>query len=415
VTDRQPLGELLRDLTPQVLGALAGRSTDFAACEDAVQEALLAASMQWPADGWPENPRGWLITVAERRLHDAFRSESARRNRETHEAALAVSSPHAEEPSEETGHGDDTLILLFMCCHPALSPPSQLALTLRAVGGLTTAEIAREFMVPESTMAQRISRAKSRIRATGVSFRLPSEAERPDRLRVVLHVLYLVFTEGHTSTTGPVLHRAELTSEAIRLARILHRLLPDDGEVTGLLALMLLTDARRGARTDASGALVPLADQDRAVWDHAAIEEGIALISAMLGTVAAGPYQVQAAIAAIHGEARSAAETDWTQILLLYRVLDDLSPNPMTRLNMAVAAAMVDGPLAGLDIVAGVELEENVDLSHRIDAVRGHLLEMSGDLPGARTAYRLAAQKTMSMPEQRYLERQAARLERETE
>jgi RNA polymerase sigma factor (sigma-70 family) len=357
VTDRQPLGELLRDLTPQVLGALAGRSTDFAACEDAVQEALLAASMQWPADGWPENPRGWLITVAERRLHDAFRSESARRNRETHEAALAVSSPHAEEPSEETGHGDDTLILLFMCCHPALSPPSQLALTLRAVGGLTTAEIAREFMVPESTMAQRISRAKSRIRATGVSFRLPSEAERPDRLRVVLHVLYLVFTEGHTSTTGPVLHRAELTSEAIRLARILHRLLPDDGEVTGLLALMLLTDARRGARTDASGALVPLADQDRAVWDHAAIEEGIALISAMLGTVAAGPYQVQAAIAAIHGEARSAAETDWTQILLLYRVLDDLSPNPMTRLNMAVAAAMVDGPLAGLDIVAGVELE----------------------------------------------------------
>ena len=414
MTDRQPLEELLRDLTPQVLGAIASRSTDFAACEDAVQESLLAASMQWPVGGRPENPRGWLITVAERRLQDAVRAESARRNREAREAALVASSSYAEEPSEESGH-DDTLILLFLCCHPALSPPSQLALTLRAVGGLTTAEIARGFMVPESTMAQRISRAKSRIRATGISFRMPSEAERPDRLRVVLHVLYLIFTEGHTSTAGPVLHRAELTSEAIRLARILHRLLPEDGEVTGLLALMLLTDARRDARTDASGALVPLADQDRAAWDHVAIEEGIALISATLGTVDAGPYQLQAAIAALHGEAQSAADTDWTQILVLYRVLDDLSPNPMTRLNLAVATAMVDGPRAGLDIVAELDQEPSVDLSHRIDAVRGHLLEMSGDVSGARTAYRLAARKTMSLPEQRYLERQAARLDRETE
>ena len=415
MSDCQPLEDLLRDLVPQVLGALARRNTDFAACEDAVQESLLAASMQWPVEGRPENPRGWLITVAERRLHDAVRAESARRNREVREAVLAVGSSSTGGQTEEAGQGDDTLILLFMCCHPALSPPSQLALTLRAVGGLTTAEIARGFMVPESTMAQRISRAKARIRATGISFRMPSKAERPDRLRVVLHVLYLIFTEGHTSTAGPLLRRAELTSEAIRLARILHRVLPDDGEVAGLLALMLLTDARRDTRIDASGALIPLADQDRAAWDSAAIEEGIALIGATLGSVVAGPYQLQAAIAALHGEAKSAADTDWAQILLLYRVLVDLSPNPMTRLNLAVAAAMVDGPTAGLDIIADLDQADGVDMSHRIDAVRGHLLEMAGDFPAARVAYRAAGRRTMSLPEQRYLERLASRLDRETD
>jgi len=408
VTD-QPLQDLLRELAPQVLGALARRESDFAACEDAVQEALLAASQQWPVEGRPENARAWLLTVAQRKLYSAIRTETARRTREVRDAALTAAM-YAGAPDEEPAAGDDTLTLLFMCCHPALSPPSQLALTLRAVGGMTTAEIARGFMVPEATMAQRISRAKSRIKATGVRFRIPSEMERPDRLRVVLHVLYLIFTEGHTSTAGPSLQRVELTSEAIRLARILHRLLPEDGEVTGLLALMLLTDARRDARTDTAGALVPLADQDRSAWDHVAIEEGAALIGATLGTVAAGPYQIQAAIAALHGEAKTAADTDWAQIRALYRVLDELAPNPMTRLNLAVAAAMLDGPNAGLALVAEVEGTGDLDLSHRIYAVRAHLLEMAGHFPGAQAAYRQAAQLTKSLPEQRYLEQQAGRL-----
>jgi predicted RNA polymerase sigma factor len=300
--------------------------------------------------------------------------------------------------------------LLFLCCHPALSPPSQVALTLRAVGGLTTAEIASAFLVPEATMAQRISRAKQSIKASGGQFVMPPAAERADRLRVVLHVLYLIFNEGYTATAGPDLQRAELAVEAIRLTREVHRLLPDDGEVAGLLALMLLTDARRPARTRADGALVPLADQDRGRWNVEAIAEGVTLISETLPRAQVGPYQLQAAIAAVHAEAATADDTDWPQILALYELLERVSPNPMVTLNRAVAVAMVRGPEAGLDVLASLDDDERMARHHRLDAVRAHLLEMAGDDPAARAMYRSAARRTTSLPERRYLEERAARL-----
>jgi RNA polymerase sigma factor (sigma-70 family) len=394
--------DLLHRLAPQVLGALVRRYGRFDACEDAVQEALLAAAVQWPVEGVPENPSAWLVTVASRRLTDQLRSESARRRREE---TLA-----GEVPAGEAIDEDDTLTLLFMCCHPALSPPSQLALTLRAVGGLTTAQIASAFLVPEATMAQRISRAKQRIKATGIPFRMPPESELPDRLRVVLHVLYLIFNEGYTATSGPQLQRGELTREAIRLAREVHRLLPDDGEVAGLLALMLLTDARRAGRTTADGALVPLAKQDRSLWDRALIREGVDLITATLARAPIGPYQVQAAIAAIHAEAPRAEDTDWPQVLALYELLEKLSPNPMVTLNRAVAVAMVHGARAGLDLLATLDADDRVAAHHRLEVVRGHLLEMAGDHAGAIESYHTAARRTTSLPERRYLEGRAARL-----
>ena len=396
--------DLLRELAPQVLGVLVRRYGRFDASEDAVQEALLAAAIQWPEGGMPENPRAWLVTVASRRLVDGWRSESARRRREEHLTVLEVpeTGPVAER--------DDTLTLLFLCCHPSLSVPSQLALTLRAVGGLTTAEIANAFLVPEPTMAQRISRAKQTIRDAGARFDLPPEAERKDRLRVVLHVLYLVFNEGYTTSAGPALHRADLTSEAIRLARLLRRLLPQEGEIAGLLALMLLTDARRAARTTADGALVPLADQDRALWDRTQIEEGVGIIGDTLGRGAIGPYQLQAAIAAIHDEAPSADETDWPQILALYDVLEQVSPGPVVTLNRAVAVAMVDGPRAGLAVLGTLDADDRMTHTHRLEAVRGHLLELAGDPDAARESYRRAARMTASVPEQRYLAMRAARL-----
>ena len=396
--------DLLRELAPQVLGALVRRYGRFDASEDAVQEALLAAAIQWPEGGMPENPRAWLVTVASRRLVDGWRSESARRRREEHLTVLEVpeTGPVAER--------DDTLTLLFLCCHPSLSVPSQLALTLRAVGGLTTAEIANAFLVPEPTMAQRISRAKQTIRDAGARFDLPPEAERKDRLRVVLHVLYLLFNEGYTTSAGPTLHRADLTSEAIRLARLLRRLLPQEGEIAGLLALMLLTDARRAARTTADGALVPLADQDRALWDRTQIEEGVGIIGDTLGRGAIGPYQLQAAIAAIHDEAPSADETDWPQILALYDVLEQVSPGPVVTLNRAVAVAMVDGPRAGLAVLGTLDADDRMTHTHRLEAVRGHLLELAGDPDAARESYRRAARMTASVPEQRYLAMRAARL-----
>jgi RNA polymerase sigma factor (sigma-70 family) len=396
--------DLLRELAPQVLGALVRRYGRFDASEDAVQEALLAAAIQWPEGGMPENPRAWLVTVASRRLVDGWRSESARRRREEHLTVLEVpeTGPVAER--------DDTLTLLFLCCHPSLSVPSQLALTLRAVGGLTTAEIANAFLVPEPTIAQRISRAKQTIRDTGARFDLPPEAERKDRLRVVLHVLYLLFNEGYTTSAGPALHRADLTSEAIRLARLLRRLLPQEGEIAGLLALMLLTDARRAARTTAEGALVPLADQDRALWDRTQIEEGVGIIGDTLGRGAIGPYQLQAAIAAIHDEAPSADETDWPQILALYDVLEQVSPGPIVTLNRAVAVAMVDGPGAGLAVLGTLDADDRMAHTHRLEAVRGHLLELAGDPDAARESYRRAARMTASVPEQRYLAMRAARL-----
>ena len=396
--------DLLRELAPQVLGALVRRYGHFDACEDAVQEALLAGTVQWPDQGLPQNPRGWLITVASRRVTDQLRSDQARRRREDTTAALA---PRDEL---EVPDRDDTLTLLFLCCHPALSPASQLALTLRAVGGLTTRQIANAFLVPEATMAQRISRAKQRIKETGIPFEMPPEPERADRLRVVLHVLYLVFNEGYTATSGPHLHRAELTAEAIRLTRVVHQLLPEDGEVTGLLALMLLTDARRPARTRAYGSLVPLDEQDRSRWDQEAIREGVALITSSLAEAPIGPYQLQAAIAAVHDEAATAADTDWRQILGLYDLLDRLAPNPMVTLNRAVAVAMVRGPEAALDVLATLDADERMAGHYRLAAVRAHFWEMAGDRAAARSGYREAARRTTSIPERRYLESRADRL-----
>jgi RNA polymerase sigma factor (sigma-70 family) len=399
-----PIEDLMRELAPQVLGALVRRHGQFDACEDAVQEALLAASQQWPEKGVPDNPRSWLVTVANRRLVDEWRSESARRRRE--ENALALELPVERQPSQH----DDSLTLLFLCCHPSLSTPSQLALTLRAVGGLTTAEIAHAFLVPEATMAQRISRAKERIRSAGARFELPPEADRAGRLLVVMHVLYLIFNEGYMTSSGPTLHRADLTSEAIRLTRMLHRLVPREGEVAGLLALMLLTDARRAARTTADGSIVPLAEQQRSLWNSAQIEEGVALLTRTLGTVPIGAYQLQAAIAAVHDEAPSADETDWPQILALYEVLERVAPGPVVTLNRAVAVAMVSGPRAGLALLGTLDSDERMAHNHRLEAVRAHLLELAGDPVGARQAYLRAARMTASLPEQRHLNLRAARL-----
>jgi RNA polymerase sigma factor (sigma-70 family) len=404
---------LLRELAPQVLGVLVRRHGQFDLCEDAVQEALLAAAVQWPAEGVPERPRGWLVTVASRRMTDQIRGESARRRREE---AVATASPADElvapaADADAPAAADDTLTLLFLCCHPALSAPSQLALTLRAVGGLTTAQVARAFLVPEATMAQRISRAKQTIKAAGARFAMPPPAERPERLRVVLQVLYLIFNEGYAASSGPDLQRADLTAEAIRLARELHRLLPDDGEVAGLLALLLLTDARRPARSRPDGSLVPLAEQDRSRWDAAAIAEGVALISATLARAQLGPYQLQAAIAAVHDEAATAADTDWRQILVLYELLAQVAPSPVVTLNHAVALAMVRGPRAGLELLTTLDDDARMAGSHRLDAVRAHLLELAGDTAAARERYRAAARRTTSLPEQRYLEGRAALLD----
>jgi RNA polymerase sigma factor (sigma-70 family) len=404
--------DLLRQQAPQVLGALVRRYGHFDAAEDAVQDALLAAAVQWPDSGVPDNPRAWLITVASRRLTDQLRSESARRRREETAVALTPSDAWVTAPpaDEQPGDSDDTLTLLFMCCHPSLSSPSQVALTLRAVGGLTTTQIARAFMVPEATMGQRISRAKQSIKTAGARFDLPPEEDRADRLRAVLHVLYLIFNEGYTATSGEDLQHVELAAEAIRLTRQVHRLLPGDGEVTGLLALMLLTDARRPARTRPDGSLVPLAEQDRGLWTTAAIAEGVELVTGALQRGEIGPYQVQAAIAAVHDEAATAADTDWAQILALYDVLERIAPNPMVTLNHAVAVAMVHGPRAGLDLLETLSGDSRLAEHHRLEAVRAHLLEMTGDTPAAHAAYLLAAQRTTSLPEQRYLEGKAARL-----
>jgi RNA polymerase sigma factor (sigma-70 family) len=401
---------LLRELAPRVLGTLVRRWGQFDACEDAVQEALLAAAVQWPADGVPDNPRGWLVTVAARRLTDEIRAESARRRREI---AVATADPVEVAPAadEQPPAADDTLTLLFLCCHPAVTPPSQLALTLRAVGGLTTAEIARAFLVPEATMAQRISRAKARIKAAGAEFTMPAEGELAERMRVVLHVLYLIFNEGYTATAGPDLHRADLTAEAIRLTRAVWARRPGDAEVAGLLALMLLTEARRPARTTADGSLVPLSEQDRSLWHRESVVEGLELVTGALSAgTPVGPYQLQAAIAAVHAEATSDADTDWAQIVLLYELLGRVAPGPMVTLNQAVAVAMAHGPAAGLALLSALDGDERMTGHHRLDAVRAHLLEMAGDREAALESYRAAARRTTSLPEQRYLEGRAAML-----
>ncbi|MEU7561004.1 RNA polymerase sigma factor [Streptomyces eurythermus] len=402
--------DLLRTLVPQVVGVLTRRWGDFADAEDAVQEALLHATTQWSAEGVPRNPRGWLVQVAGRRMTEQVRSAQARRRREELVAgqipADRRSAPGADT-GDESAH-DDTLTLLFLCCHPVLPPASAIALTLRSVGGLTTGEIARAFLVPEATMGQRISRAKRRIKDSGVPFRTPDDDEWPARLDAVLHVLYLIFNEGYATSTGPELRRVELTREAIRLARAVHTLLPDNTEVAGLLALMLLTEARGPARTGADGELVPLAEQDRSRWDTAAIAEGVALITAALPRGPVGPYQVQAAIAAVHDEAPTAAETDWPQILALYGVLARISHNPFITLNRAVAVAMVDGPAAGLALLA--DPHPALAGHHRLYAVRAHLHELAGEREAAVADYRTAARRTTSLPERHHLSLLAARL-----
>jgi RNA polymerase sigma factor (sigma-70 family) len=394
--------DLLRELAPQVLGALVRRYGHFDTAEDAVQEALLAAARQWPVEGVPDNPRAWLIRVAARRLTDLLRSDQARRGREDTVAAWPVPAPGPAT--------DDSLVLLFMCCHPALSAASQIALTLRAVGGLTTAEVARAFLVPEDTMTRRITRAKRTIKDSGVPFGLPPSSDRAARLAAVLHVLYLIFNEGYVGTAGPSLQRVELSTEAIRLARLVRRLLPDDTEATGLLALMLLTDARRAARTARDGTPVPMAEQDRTLWNRTQIAEGVALISSALPRGDAGPYQIQAAIAALHDEAEGPEDTDWPQIKLLYEVLLGLADNPVVALNHAVAVAMVHGPLAGLALLDPLGKDDRLAADHRWHTARAHLLELAGDRDAARAAYLTAATKTMSQPQQRYLHTRAARL-----
>lgn len=402
--DQKDAEGLLRSLAPQVLGILVRRFGDFAACEDALQEALLAAVQHWSREGIPDNPRGWLVRAASRRFTDLVRSEQARRRREEQ-------TSRQPPPSAGPAH-DDTLSLLFLCCHPALTSASRIALTLRAVGGLSTAEIARAYLVPEATMAQRISRAKQQIQASGASFQMPAPGsqEWTSRLRSVLHVLYLVFNEGYSATGGPSLHRVELSAEAIRLTTELHRTLPDEGEVSALLALMLLTDARRPARTGPDGELIPLAEQDRTLWDRRLIARGTALLDSTMGNGKPGEYRLQAAIAALHDRARRAEDTDWPQIHGLYDLLEQLTGNPIVTLNKAVALAMVDGPTAGLDLLATLDGEGRLAGHYRLRAVRAHLLDMAGDTDAALAEYREAAALTTSLPERRYLLDRAARL-----
>jgi RNA polymerase sigma factor (sigma-70 family) len=398
-----------RGCVPDVVAALVRRYGDFDAAEDATQEALLDAARQWPDEGTPEYPRGWLIRVASRRLVDRLRSDHARAGRE---GTFAAQSPHQDRfsPGADAGGAldrDDSLTVLLLCCHPALPRPSQVALTLRAVAGLSTAQIARAFLVPEATMAQRIARAKARLRHAGARFELPPSDRLADRVATASHVLYLIFTEGHTATTGAGLSDPVLAEEAIRLARQLHERLPAADEVTGLFALMLLTHARHPARTTDRGDLVPLADQDRTLWDRAMIDEGIRLVEGALPVGPVGPYQLQAAIAAVHGEAERAEETDWAQIGTLYRMLEGIAPGPVVTLNHAVAVAMVEGPSAALAMVEPLMEDPGLRRAHRIHAVRAHLLEMDGRVDESRVAYAIAARMATSIPEQRYLNAKA--------
>jgi RNA polymerase sigma factor (sigma-70 family) len=401
--------DLLRELVPQVLGILVHNHGQFEECEDAVQDAVISAAVGWPVNGVPTNPRGWLITAASRRLIDQIRSDHARRTRE---ARVAAQTP--EHRGSSIDHAapdvDDTLALLFMCCHPVLTPSSQMALTLRAVGGLTTAEIAHAFLVPEGTMAVRISRAKQRIKAAGLPFRLPAADERDQRLHVVLHVLYLIFNEGYTASSGNSLARADLCGEATRLTRLVRRQLPNDGEVAGLLALMLLTESRRSARSTPGGDLIPLVEQDRTRWDRQLIAEGTAMIAAAMAHSALGPYQLQAAIAAVHADAERAEDTDWEQVHILYKILERIAPNPMVTLNRAVAIAELDGPHAGLQLLTTLDDDARIADHHRLHAVRAHLLERAGDVSAAYQNYKNAARATASLTERRYLEARASRL-----
>jgi RNA polymerase sigma factor (sigma-70 family) len=398
------LDDLLRELAPRVLASLLRRGGSLDTCEDAVQDALLAAASQWPADGVPDNPVGWLVTVASRRWTDAWRQDVARRRREERVAALDGAEPAVAAAA------DDSLTLLLLCCHPSLTPDAQVVLTLRAVGGLGTAEIAGALLVPPATVGQRISRAKQRIRAAGARFELPSPEARAERIAAVRDVLYLLFNEGHTASSGASLHRTQLSAEAIRLARQLHAALPGDGETAGLLALMLLTDARRPARTRPDGSLVALADQDRSRWDRTMIAEGTALVTGTLATAPLGPFQLQAAIAAVHDQAPTFEDTDWLEVLELYELLSVLAPGPIVELNRIVALAMVRGPGVALSELAALRAQPAIAGHHRAIAVHAHLLEMDGAVDAARAEYQRAAERTLNLPERRYLEQRAGRL-----
>jgi RNA polymerase sigma factor (sigma-70 family) len=401
---------LLRESAPRALVAVARRFGDFADAEDAVQEATIDAARQWPAQGLPENPTGWLVHVASRRMVDRIRSEAARREREDAVAAGEPSLPPAA--ADEAREADDTLLLMFMCCHPALTPASAIALTLRAVAGLTTGEIAAAFLVPEQTMTQRISRAKKTVKESGEPFGMPAVEERSERLRSVLRVIYLIFNEGYAVSAGGELARADLAAEAIRLGRIVRLAAPAEPEVAGLLALMLLTEARRPARTDGGGELIPLEQQDRSLWDRELIAEGQALLAEAFTRGAVGEYQLQAAIAAEHAKARRPAQTDWREVLALYGLLEQVTGNPMVALNRAIAAAMLDGPEAGLALLD--QLDEQLAGHHRLHSTRAHLLEELGNRRAAVTEYERAAQLTRNLPEQSYLTKRAARLNLES-
>jgi len=411
-TSPRSVEHLLRELTPQVVGALTRRHRDFAAAEDATQEALLAAVTQWPIEGVPGNPGGWLYKIALRRLSDQVRSDHARRRREERIASeLVIESMLTESAESDFDPGqDDTLALLFMCCHPSLTTPSAIALTLRAVGGLTTGEIAKAFFVPEATMAQRISRAKQAIKDSNIPFSLPSGEEREERLDAVMQILYLIFNEGYTSSGGDKLQRVDLSAEAIRLTRALNEAVADSPEAVGLLALMLLTEARSAARSGPAGELIPLDEQDRTLWDRALIQEGLALSAKALSSALIGSYQLQAAIAALHARAETAAQTDWEQIQTLYALLMRISDNPMVELNHAVATAMVAGIEAGLSLVDTIARDARMKEHYRIDAMRAHLYERAGKYALALEHYRRAADGTSSLPERNYLLGKAARL-----
>jgi len=392
---------------------LVRRYGHFDTAEDATQEALIAAATTWSAEGRPDNPLAWLITVASRRLTDLLRSEQARRRRQEAVDQWTLPAERVALGADEHANAtDDTLILLFMCCHPSLSPASQIALTLRAVGGLSTLEIARAFLVPEATMTRRVTRAKQTIKDSHIPFRLPASTDFGERLAAVLHVLYLVFNEGYAATGGASLYRTDLSSEAIRLCRMLRQLLPDDAEVTGLLALMLLTDARRAARAGPGGELIQMAEQDRSLWNAAFIREGVELVTRALQQGQPGQYQIQAAIAAVHDEAPNAAETDWAQIVALYEVLLGAGTNPVVQLNYAVAVGMARGPVAGLAVIDALSTDARIADDYRLYSVRAHLLEMSGDLAGARETYQAAAQRAPNLSHQRHLNGRAARIAR---
>ena len=406
------LEDVWRRESPHVLAALLRRHGDYADCEDAAQEALAAAADQWPRDGVPDNPRGWLIRVASRRLIDQLRSNRSRAVREETvgiaQPADAYVGPAADD--DTSPGGDDTLLLLLLCCHPLLTRPSQVALTLRAVSGLPSAAIATAFLVPEPTMAQRLSRARTTLRDSAVRFEKPTSEELPARVAAVLDVLYLIFNEGYARSTGDTLLDTSLADEAIRLTRQLHAYLPDHDEIAGALALMLLTDARRAARTDERGDLVPLAEQDRSRWDAGLVGEGVALLEEVLPHGHVGAYQLQAAIAAVHADAQRYDDTDWAQIAVLYSMLDQVAPSPAVTLNRAVAVGMSAGPTAGLAALQPIVDDPSLERYHRLPAVRAHLLEMVGDLAEAERQYARAVELTSSRPEQRYLAHRLTRL-----